>query len=165
MGRGGRCHPHEFAQSHIGERRLPPAAYKHELTSGVLYPSRVLAFLVHSQSEQYLIGEKFVPLTKRRCLMGTPHLWADAYKLRWEASFPDVGLSKFVRVASASLAHSQSEQYLIGERFVPPTLVILNINILIIILIFFFFLLDLLKFYTLDDYILIFMYVYIYIGF
>ena len=38
MGRGGRCHPHEFAQSHIGERRLPPAAYKHELTGGV-YPS------------------------------------------------------------------------------------------------------------------------------
>ena len=137
MGRGGRCHPHEFAQSHIGERCLPPAVYKHELTSGGVYPLRVLAFLVHSQSEQYLIGEKFVPPTKRRYLMGTPHLWADAYKLRWEASLPDVGLSKFVRVASASLAHSQSEQYLIGEIFVPPTLVILNINIFIIILIFF----------------------------
>ena len=139
MSRGGRCHPHEFAQSHIGERRLPPAAYKHELTSGGVYPSRVLAFLVHSQSEQYLIEEKFVPPTKRRCLMGTPHLWANAYKLRWEASLPDVELSKFVWVASASLVHSQSEQYLlIGERFVPPTLVILNINIFIIILIFFF---------------------------
>ena len=38
MDQGGQCHPHEFAQSHIGERRLPPAAYKHELTSEV-YPS------------------------------------------------------------------------------------------------------------------------------
>ena len=38
MGRGGRCHPHKFAQSHIGEKCLPPVAYKHELTSGV-YPS------------------------------------------------------------------------------------------------------------------------------
>ena len=38
MGREGRCHPHEFTQSHIGERRLPPATYKHELTSR-MYPS------------------------------------------------------------------------------------------------------------------------------
>ena len=38
----------------------------------------------------------------------------------WEVSLPDVGLSKSVRVASASLAYSQNGQYLLRERFVPP---------------------------------------------
>ena len=30
MGRGDRCHPHEFVQSHIGKRRLPHMPYKLE---------------------------------------------------------------------------------------------------------------------------------------
>ena len=53
-------------------------------------------------------------------LMGTPHLWAHAYKLRVGGVSPNVGLSKSVWVASASSAHSQSGQYLLRERFVPP---------------------------------------------
>ena len=41
MGRVDPCsHPHEFAQSHIGERHLPPLPYKH-LALGRVYPSAV----------------------------------------------------------------------------------------------------------------------------
>ena len=38
----------------------------------------------------------------------------------WEASLPDVGLSKSMRVAFASSAHSQSKQYLLRERYIRP---------------------------------------------
>ena len=81
------------------ERDLPPATYKHKLTSRV-YPKRTIPDWgwVHPTCELMLIS------------------------CGWEASLPDVGFSKFVRVASVSSAHSQSEQYLIGERFVPPTI-------------------------------------------
>ena len=37
----------------------------------------------------------------------------------WEASLPDVGLSKSLRTKTQN--HFQRAQYLIGERFVPPT--------------------------------------------
>ena len=37
----------------------------------------------------------------------------------WEASLPNVGLSKTLRIKAQS--HFWREQYLIGERFVPPT--------------------------------------------
>ena len=67
--------------------------------------------------------------TKRRFFVGGTNLWwihltceLMLISCGWEASLSDVGFSKFVWVASVSSAYSQSEQYLIGERFVPPTI-------------------------------------------
>ena len=46
---------------------------------------------------------------------GTPFLKPKAYKARVEASLPNVGLSKFMRVGRRSiLAHPKDKQYLIG---------------------------------------------------
>ena len=54
----------------------------------------------YSQSEQYLIGERFVPLTKITYTMVHPSLGQVLIRQGWEVSFPNVGLNKFVRVAS-----------------------------------------------------------------
>ena len=76
------------------------------------------ASLAHSQSGQYLLREMFVPPQTTWWV----HLTCELMLIScgWEASLPDVGLSKSVWVASASSAHSQSGQYLLRERFVPP---------------------------------------------
>ena len=56
----------------------------------------------YSQSEQYLIEERFVPHTKRITHTMVHHsLGQVLIRQGWEASLLDVGLNKFVRVASA----------------------------------------------------------------
>ena len=54
----------------------------------------------YSQSEQYLIRERFVPLTKITYTMVHPSLGQVLIRQGWEVSFPNVGLNKFVSVAS-----------------------------------------------------------------
>ena len=75
------CNPHEFVQSHIGERRLPPD---------------------HTH-------------------YGTPFLRPSAYKARVGGVSPRYEIEQICEGGIDSSTHSQSEQYLIGERFVPPT--------------------------------------------
>ena len=72
------------------------------------------------------IHQRFVPPTKKRLFVWStwwvyPTCELILISYGWEASLLDVGLRKFMLVASASSTHSQSEQDLIGERFVPPT--------------------------------------------
>ena len=55
----------------------------------------------YSQSEQYLIGERFVPLTNITYTMVHPSLGQVLIRQGWVASLLDVELNKFVRVASA----------------------------------------------------------------
>ena len=52
---------------------------------------------------------------------GTPFLRPSAYKARVGDISPRCGIEQIHEGGIGSLAHSQSEQYLIGERFVPPT--------------------------------------------
>ena len=79
----------------------------------------------HSQSEQYLIGERFIPPTNTH--YGTPFLRPSAYKARVGGVFLRCGIEQIREGGIGSLVHFQSEQYLIGERFVPPTIIIIII--------------------------------------
>ena len=79
------CHSHKFIQSHIEERRLPPLPYMH---------------------------------------YGTPFLRPSAYKVRVGGVSSWCGIEQIRKGGICSAAHSQSEQYLTGERFVPPTPII-----------------------------------------
>ena len=79
----------------------------------------------HFQSEQYLIGERFIPPTNTH--YSTPFLRPSAYKARVGGVFLRCGIEQIREGGIGSLVHFQSEQYLIGERFVPPTIIIIII--------------------------------------
>ena len=53
---------------------------------------------------------------------GTPFLRPSAYNTRVGGISPRCGIEQIHESSISSSAHSQSEQYLIGERFIPPTL-------------------------------------------
>ena len=55
---------------------------------------------------------------------GTLFLRSSAYKVRVGGVSPRCGIEQIREGGIGSSAHSQSEQYLIGERFVPPTITI-----------------------------------------
>ena len=57
---------------------------------------------------------------------GTPFLRPSAYKARVEGVSSRYEIEQIREGGIGSLTHSQSEQHLIGERFVPPTINILN---------------------------------------
>ena len=80
--------------------------------------------LISMSSQVRCIHQRFVPPTKKRLFVWStwwvyPTCELILISYGWEASLLDVGLRKFMLVASASSTHSQSEQDLIGERFVP----------------------------------------------
>ena len=82
--------------------------------------------LISMSSQVRCTHQRFVPPTKERLFVWStwwvyPTCELILISCEWEVSLLDMGLRKFMLVASASLAHSESEQYLIGERFVPPT--------------------------------------------
>ena len=60
-------------------------------------------------------------------MIGTPFLRPSAYKARVGGISPWCGIEQIREGGISSSTHSQSEQYLIGERFVPPTIIIIII--------------------------------------
>ena len=60
-------------------------------------------------------------------MIDTPFLRPSAYKARVGGLSPWCGIEQIHEGGISSSTHSQSEQYLIGERFVPPTIIIIII--------------------------------------
>ena len=130
-------HPHGFAQSHIGitsHYGTPfhrPSVYKARV--GGVSPRCGIEQICaggskgrpcQSQSGQYLIEERFVFPTKRSHY-GTPFLRPSAYKARVRGVSPRRGIEQIRASGNKGRPYpSQSEQYLIGERFVPSTIII-----------------------------------------
>ena len=130
-------HPHGFAQSHIGitsHYGTPfhrPSVYK--VRVGGVSPRCGIEQICaggskgqpcQSQSGQYLIEERFVFPTKRSHY-GTPFLRPSAYKARVRSVSPRRGIEQIRASGNKGRPYpSQSEQYLIGERFVPSTIII-----------------------------------------
>ena len=130
-------HPHGFAQSHIGitsHYGTPfhrPSVYKARV--GGVSPRCGIEQICaggskgqpcQSQSGQYLIEERFVFPTKRSHY-GTPFLRLSAYKARVRGVSPRRGIEQIRASGNKGRPYpSQSEQYLIGERFVPSTIII-----------------------------------------
>ena len=52
---------------------------------------------------------------------GTPFLRPSAYKARVGGVSPQCGIEQICEGGIGFSAHSQNEQYLIGKKFVPPT--------------------------------------------
>ena len=130
-------HPHGFAQSHIGitsHYGTPfhrPSVYKARV--GGVSPRCGIEQICaggskgrpcQSQSGQYLIEERFVFPTKRSHY-GTPFLRPSAYKARVRGVSPRRGIEQIRASGNKGRPYpSQSEQYLIGERFIPSTIII-----------------------------------------
>ena len=60
-------------------------------------------------------------------MIDTPFLRPSAYKARVGGLSLRYGIEQIREGGISSSTHSQSEQYLIGERFVPPTIIIIII--------------------------------------
>ena len=102
-GSRSRCHPLEFVQSHIGERHLMNFFYNVSRISS--HP----CFISIWPKEWCTI------VCVRHCRRNS-----------WGV-FPRCGIEQIREGGIDSSAHSQSKKYLIGKKFVPPTIIFLAI--------------------------------------